>query len=212
MSLKKDNQKKIDKVYMELALNLARENVGLTGPNPSVGCVIVKNNEIISFGQTSFNGRPHAEHNAILSANKSKLKDSTMYVSLEPCTHFGKTDPCTDLIIKSKIKKLFYAHDDIDYRTSKRAEVKLIKGKVKVIKNFLSHKAKKIYKSYFYNKKNNLPYVIGKIACSKDSYIKSVKKYISDDSSLSVAHLLRYRNDGILVTYKTNQIHKLLLI
>ena len=61
MSLKKDNQKKIDKVYMELALNLARENVGLTGPNPSVGCVIVKNNEIISFGQTSFNGRPHAE-------------------------------------------------------------------------------------------------------------------------------------------------------
>tara|TARA_B100002052_G_scaffold292756_1_gene314809 strand:- start:1072 stop:2175 length:1104 start_codon:yes stop_codon:yes gene_type:complete len=204
MSTKKDNQKKIDKVYMELALNLARENVGLTGPNPSVGCVIVKNNEIISFGQTSFNGRPHAEHNAILSANKSKLKDSTMYVSLEPCTHFGKTDPCTDLIIKSKIKKLFYAHDDIDYRTSKRAEIKLIKGQVKVIKNFLSHKAKKIYKSYFYNKKNNLPYVIGKIACSKDLFSTHQGKIITNEYSRSVTHLLRYKNQGILSTSKSS--------
>ena len=74
MSLKKDNQKKRDKVYMQLALNLASERIGLTGPNPSVGCVIVKNNEILSIGQTSYNGRPHAEYNAIKKANKKKNK------------------------------------------------------------------------------------------------------------------------------------------
>ena len=99
MFLKKDNQKNRDKTYMKLALNLASERIGLTGMNPSVGCVIVKDNEIISIGQTSFNGRPHAEYNAILNADKKKVKGSTMYVSLEPCTHFGKTNPCTDIII-----------------------------------------------------------------------------------------------------------------
>ena len=67
---KKDNQKNRDKIYMKLALNLASERIGLTGMNPSVGCVIVKDNEIISIGQTSFNGRPHAEYNAILNADK----------------------------------------------------------------------------------------------------------------------------------------------
>ena len=100
MSLRRDNLREKDKFYMQLALNLASERVGLTGNNPSVGCVIVKNNEIISIGQTSKNGRPHAEFNAIKSADKKKLKNSTMYVSLEPCTHFGKTHPCTDIIIK----------------------------------------------------------------------------------------------------------------
>ena len=203
--LKKDNQKKIDKVYMELALNLARENVGLTGPNPSVGCVIVKNNEIISFGQTSFNGRPHAEYNAILSANKSKLKDSTMYVSLEPCTHFGKTDPCTDLIIKSKIKKLFYAHDDIDYRTSKRAEVKLIKGQVKVIKNFLSHKAKKKFTNHIFTiKKITYHTSLEKLHVQKTFFQLIRSKIITNEYSRSVSHLLRYKNQGILSTSKSS--------
>ena len=107
MSLRKDNHKEKDNFYMNLALKLARDRVGLTGINPSVGCVIVKDNEVISIGQTSLNGRPHAEFNAIKNANKKKLKNSTMYVSLEPCTHYGKTNPCTDLIIKSQIKKLF---------------------------------------------------------------------------------------------------------
>ena len=107
MSTKKHKFTSKDKFYMEIALNLARSRHGLTGSNPSVGCVIVKNDKIISIGQTSFNGRPHAEFNAILNADKNIVKGSTMYVSLEPCTHFGKTNPCTDIIIKSKIKKLF---------------------------------------------------------------------------------------------------------
>ena len=100
MSLRKDNHKKKDNFYMNLALKLARDRVGLTGINPSVGCVIVKDNEVISIGQTSYNGRPHAELNAIRNA-PDQLNGSTMYVTLEPCCHKGKTPPCTNLIIKS---------------------------------------------------------------------------------------------------------------
>ena len=96
---------KFDKRYMHLALCLASQRIGLTGDNPSVGCVIVKNNEIISTGQTGLGGRPHAEISAIKNADKKKIIGSTMYVTLEPCNHYGKTPPCTKFIIKSKIKK-----------------------------------------------------------------------------------------------------------
>ena len=85
---------------MRIALNLARARKGLTGDNPSVGCVITKNDEIISIGQTGYNGTPHAEHNAIINSN-DKLAGSKMYVTLEPCNHYGKTPPCTNSIIKS---------------------------------------------------------------------------------------------------------------
>ena len=75
---------------MEIALDLAKAREGLTGSNPSVGCVIVKNDKIISIGQTSFKGRPHAEYNAIKNCTEN-VKDSTMYVTLEPCNHYGVT-------------------------------------------------------------------------------------------------------------------------
>ena len=113
MSTKKDKFTLKDKFYMEIALDLARSRHGLTGSNPSVGCVIVKNDKIISIGQTSFNGRPHAETNAIKNSFED-LKDSKMYVTLEPCCHHGLTPPCTDLIIKSKISEVIYSVTDID--------------------------------------------------------------------------------------------------
>ena len=100
MSTKKDKFTNQDKNFMKLALNLANARRGLTGDNPSVGCVIVKDNKIISIGQTGYNGRPHAEHNAISNC-LDDLKDSKMYVSLEPCNHYGKTPPCTKNIIKN---------------------------------------------------------------------------------------------------------------
>ena len=115
MSTKKDKFSIKDKFYMELALDLARAREGLTGPNPSVGCVIVKNDELISIGQTSFNGRPHAELNAIKNCINN-LKDSTMYVTLEPCSHYGVTPPCTSAIIKSEIREVIYSKIDIYQR------------------------------------------------------------------------------------------------
>mgnify|MGYP005722901549 FL=1 len=115
MSTKKDKFSSKDKFYMELALDLAKSRHGQTGSNPSVGCVIVKNDKIISIGQTSFNGRPHAEFNAIKNSFE-KLEGSKMYVTLEPCCHHGLTPPCTDAIIKSRISEVIYAVTDIDKR------------------------------------------------------------------------------------------------
>ena len=105
MSSKKSNLNSKDHQYMNLAINLAKDHIGLTGLNPSVGCLIVKNDEIISTGQTGLNGRPHAEYNAIKN-NKRKNHGSTLYVTMEPCTHHGLTPPCTSQILKSKIKKV----------------------------------------------------------------------------------------------------------
>ena len=86
---------------MGLALDQAKRALGNTKENPAVGCVIVKNNNVISAGATSFNGRPHAEKNTI-SCSKNNLRNSYLYTTLEPCSHFGKTPPCTKLIIKTK--------------------------------------------------------------------------------------------------------------
>ena len=113
MSTKKDKFTKKDNKYMSLALNLARARHGLTGENPSVGCVIVKNDEIISIGQTGIGGRPHAEFNAIKNSYEN-LKNTKMYVTLEPCNHYGKTPPCTNIITKNKIAEVIYSIDDID--------------------------------------------------------------------------------------------------
>ena len=87
---------------MKIAINLAKSQKGLTGTNPSVGCVIVKNNEIISFAATEINGRPHAETVA-LNKNIKNNHGSTVYLTLEPCSHYGKTPPCTSALIKSKL-------------------------------------------------------------------------------------------------------------
>ena len=194
---------KLDKRYMQHALYLANQRIGLTGKNPSVGCVIVKNKEIISTGQTGLGGRPHAECVAIKNANKKKLKGSSMYVTLEPCNHYGITPPCTNNIIKSKIKKVYFGIEDPDKRVFGKSEKILQRKKIKVKKNVLFKEIKKLYESYFFLKKNKYPFVTGKIATTNNGYIKTKKKYISNIYSNSFTHLLRYKNHGILVTSKT---------
>ena len=203
MSTRKDKFTKKDSFFMNLAFNLARARSGLTGKNPPVGCVIVKNDEIISIGQTGLNGIPHAEFNAIKSCNKN-LKGSTIYVSLEPCTHYGKTPPCSNLIIKSKIKKVIFSIIDIDKRARGKS-VKLFKSKnILVKKGLLKKKGNKIYKPYIFNKSKNFPFVTGKLAVSKDNFIYSKKKIrITNKYSNKITHLLRYRNDSILISSKT---------
>ena len=101
---------------MRLALLQAEKMLGNTKENPSVGCVITKNNQIISAGSTSINGRPHAEYNAI-NFSKTNLKKSELYSTLEPCSHYGKTPPCTSLIAKKKIKRVFFSINDPDPRS-----------------------------------------------------------------------------------------------
>mgnify|MGYP001162261790 CR=1 FL=1 len=202
MSLKKNNFNTIDKKFMKFAINLAMNQKGLTGLNPSVGCVIVKNNKIISFGQTDINGRPHAEINA-LNKNKKNNKGSNLYLTLEPCTHYGKTPPCTNSIIKSKVKNVYYSVQDLDIRTKNKAKKILKLNNIKVKSGLLKETVKKFYKNYYYVKKKNLPYVIGKLACSSNYYILKNSTHITNEHSRNVSHLLRYQNQAILTSYKT---------
>ena len=189
------------KYYLDLAFKLAETNLGKTKLNPSVGTIVVKNNTVISSGVTSVNGRPHAEYNAL---NKvSNLNGSTLYTTLEPCTHFGLTPPCTNIIIKKKIKKVFYGSDDPDVRTFKKAKNMLKKNKIKT-KLIRSSNYKNFYRSYLFNKKFKLPFISSKIAISKDYYTISKKsKRITNKNSEIITHLLRSKNDCIFSTSKS---------
>lgn len=203
MSTKKDKPTSQDIKYMRLALNLANSRRGLTGENPSVGCVIVKGKKIISIGQTGINGRPHAEFNAITNSFES-LIGSKMYVTLEPCIHYGKTPPCTKKIIKSGINEVFYSIDDVDEKVKGKSLKILRKNNIKVKKGLLKDEVKSLYSSYITNRLNKLPYVTSKIAISKNNLIYSAgNKKITDKVSDKLTHFLRYKNDGIMISSKT---------
>ncbi len=203
MSTKKDKFTLKDKFYMEIALDLAKSRHGLTGSNPSVGCIIVKNDKIISIGQTSFNGRPHAEFNAIKNSFED-LKGAKMYVTLEPCCHHGLTPPCTDSIIKSKISEVIYGVTDIDRRVKNKSFKILKSKKIIVKKGLLKNRVENFYFPYFFNRKKKLPFVTGKIAISKNNIIYSkTQKKITNSYSDQFTHMLRYQNDGLMITYKT---------
>ena len=173
------------KFFLDLAFQIAEKNLGKTGQNPSVGSIVVKNNTVISSGVTSPNGRPHAEYNAL---NKVKnTTGSTLYTSLEPCIHQGKTPPCTDIIIKKKIKNVYFGFEDPDLRTFKKAKKILKKKGIKT----------RLIKSKKYNK----PFITAKIAISKDYFtINKKEKWITNIFSRKVTHLIRSRNEGIIST------------
>ena len=201
MSIKKN--KYIDhSFFMQLALKQASKSLGNTKDNPAVGCVLVKDNCLISAGNTSENGRPHAEHNAIY-FNTKNIKNSHLYVTLEPCSHYGKTPPCVKTIIKNKIKKVFFAINDNDKRSFNKAKKILNSKKISVKRFLLKNEAKNFYKSYFFSMTKNRPYVTGKIAKSKDDYIFSRNRKITNNYSLNASHLLRYTNQGILISANT---------
>ena len=187
--------------FLELAFQLAEKNLGQTGQNPSVGSIVVNNNTVISSGATSVTGRPHAEFNAL---DKIKnAKGATLFTTLEPCAHQGKTAPCTNIIIKKKIKKVYYAFEDPDKRTYKKAKKILIKKGI-IAKLIRSKKYKNFYKSYFINKKFNIPFISAKIAISKDFFTINKKgKWITNIFSRKIVHLIRSKHDGLLSTSKS---------
>ena len=202
MSTKKDKFSKKDRIYMSLALNLAKTHNGITGTNPSVGCIIVKNDNVLSIGKTGIRGRPHAEVKAIKSSDHNVV-GSKMYVTLEPCSHYGKTPPCTNAIIKSKIKKVYYSVEDSDIKSYNKSKKILKSNNIFTKSGLLQKEVKKFYKNYDYVRKNKMPYVTGNLACSSNFYILKNKKNITNNHSRKVSHLLRYQNHAILTSYKT---------
>ena len=195
--------------YLDLAYQLAEKNLGKTGLNPSVGAIVVKNDSVISSGITSPKGRPHAEFNALY-----RIKNcfgATLYTSLEPCVHYGKTPPCTSIISKKKIKKVYFGSYDPDIRSFKKAK-SILKKKGIEAKKINSNNYKNFYKSYFINKKLNIPFISAKIALSNDFFsINKKKKWITNEISRKTVHLLRSRYDCILSTSKTINLDNSLL-
>ena len=188
---------------MNLALLQAKKNLGNTHDNPSVGCVITKNNKVISAACTSMNGRPHAEFNAIKKI-RGKYKNCNLYVTLEPCSHYGKTPPCTNLILKRNFNKVFFSINDPDDRSYNKC-VKILKNKnIIVNKGIISNKINKFYRSYIKYKKSLFPFITCKLAVSKDFFtINNKERWITNEFSRGRVHLMRSNHDCVICSSKT---------
>jgi diaminohydroxyphosphoribosylaminopyrimidine deaminase/5-amino-6-(5-phosphoribosylamino)uracil reductase len=190
--------------YMQIAFNLAKRHNGLTGSNPSVGCVIVKDQKLISFGITDIMGRPHAEQVA-LSKNKD-CKGADLFVTLEPCNHHGKTSPCTESIIQNQIKRVFIGIHDADHRVNGQGVKALEKAGIEVFCNIMSSEIHEFYNPYLSAKTFKRPFVTAKIVCSLDGKIATKtgdSKWISSPKVRLFTNYLRHKYDGILIGGET---------
>lgn len=195
----------MDEYYMGLAINLARKGIGKVNPNPMVGAVIVKDNEIVGTGYHEKYGGKHAEINAIENS-RERLNGSTMYVNLEPCSHFGKTPPCVDKIIESKINKVVIASVDPNPLVQGKGVKKLRDAGIEVKVGVLDEENKKLNEVFLKYIKNKKPFVVIKVAMSLDGKIATAtgqSKWISCDESRRYVHKLRSEVMGILVGINT---------
>lgn len=194
-----------DQDYMALAINLARATEGQTSPNPQVGAVLVKDGRIIGMGAHLKTGEPHAEVHAITMAG-DKAKDATLYVTLEPCSHFGKTPPCSDLVIESGIKKVFVASVDPNPLVGGAGVKKMLEAGLDVQVGLMEEEAKALNKVFFHYISTGLPYVTLKSATSLDGKIATVtgeSKWITGEEARKDVHRFRHSHDAILVGVNT---------
>jgi len=206
--------------YIKIATYVLKQIVGKTFPNPPVVSILVESNnlykvnKIVSFGITSFSGRPHAEYNAINNFNFKKNKKYTLYSTLEPCCHEGRGESCVSKIIDSKfINRVVFASIDPDRRVNGKGKKKLIENNIYVSSGYLSSEIDEIYKGYFLNKKLKRPRVFLKLATSLDGHIaiKNKKTKITNEKSNTFSHLLRSKMDAILVGSNTVKVDNCLL-
>jgi diaminohydroxyphosphoribosylaminopyrimidine deaminase/5-amino-6-(5-phosphoribosylamino)uracil reductase len=197
---------KDDKFFMNLALSLAKRNIGKTGSNPSVGCVIVSNNnEILSTGVTGIGGSPHAEYNALKKIKKGNRK-LILYTTLEPCSHIGKNPSCVKGIVDARVSKVIIALKDKNPLVNGKGIKALKKHKIDVVLGVLEKEALPIYSSFFYHMKTGKPNINLKIASSADgkTALKNGKsKWITNQLSRNYGHRLRSLHDGIMVGINT---------
>lgn len=201
---------KIHQKYIKRCITLAKNGLGNTYPNPLVGCVIVYNDRIIGEGWHQKAGEPHAEVNAINSVkNKELLSKSTIYVSLEPCSHFGKTPPCADLIIENNIPNVVIGSLDSNEKVSGRGVKKLIEAGRNVTIGVLEDECKELNKRFFTFHEKKRPYIILKWAESSDGFISPIHKltkapvWISNEFSRQITHKWRSEEQAILVGTQT---------
>lgn len=195
---------------MRRCLELAKNGLGTTYPNPMVGSVIVCDGKIIGEGWHKKSGEPHAEVNAVNSVkDKSLLKRATIYVSLEPCSHFGKTPPCCDLIIANKIPNVVVGTVDSNVKVAGNGIKKLIEAGAKVTVGILETECKELNKRFFTFHEKKRPYVILKWAETQDGFIAPLTKleqkpvWITNKFSRQLVHKWRSEEQAILVGTNT---------
>lgn len=196
----------LQKILMQRCLELAVKGAGYVSPNPMVGCVIVKNGKVIAEGYHKQFGSSHAEVNAVNSAKGINLKGSTLYVNLEPCSHYGKTPPCTDEIIKNKISEVVIGTKDPNRLVAGKGIKKLKKHGIEVTVGVLEDECRKTNKFYFKYINTGLPYITLKAAQTLDGKIADLNgksKWISSIESRKLVHELRSTYDAVLVGKNT---------
>lgn len=201
---------KIHEKYINRCIEIAKNGLGTTRPNPMVGCVIVRNDQVIGEGFTSPYGGPHAEVNAINSVkDEYLLRESTLYVTLEPCSHFGKTPPCSDLIIDKGIPQVVIGTIDTHSKVAGKGIEKLMRAGCDVVVGVLEKECQEHHKRFFtfHNKKR--PYIILKWAQSADGFLSPSEKdekkpvWITNSYSRQLVHKWRTEEHAILVGYNT---------
>jgi diaminohydroxyphosphoribosylaminopyrimidine deaminase / 5-amino-6-(5-phosphoribosylamino)uracil reductase len=205
----------VDIFYMKRCLELALNGQGSVAPNPMVGAVIVHNNRIIGEGYHIKYGEAHAEINAINSVkDKSLLKESTLYLSLEPCSHYGKTPPCTDRIIESGIPRIVVATKDVNPKVSGRGIENLRKEGRKVDVGVLEKEAVEQNRRFFTYHEKKRPFIILKWAHTLDGFIDTIRKpndpiapvWITNEMARSLVH--RWRSEEQTIMIGTNTVEK----
>lgn len=201
---------KIHEKYIKRCIEIAKNGLGTTAPNPMVGCVIVHNDRIIGEGFTSPYGGNHAEINALDSiADKSLLKESILYVTLEPCCHFGKTPPCADAILKHEIPIVVIGTMDTHSKVSGKGIEKLKEAGCEVIVEILEDECKAHHKRFFTFHNKQRPYIILKWAETADGFIAPKTKneqkpiWITNELSRQLVHKWRAEEQAILVGTNT---------
>ncbi len=194
-----------DQTYMEHALRLGRRNRGATAENPSVGCVVVARAgngfRLAGQGWTQQGGRPHAETMALLQAG-TRARGATVYVTLEPCAHHGKTPPCTNALIKAGVARVVAAIRDPDVRVAGKGFAHLEQAGIKVDLGVAAREARLDLAGFLSRNERKRPYVTLKLAVSSDGKIAEgpgLTTAITGEAALARGHLLRAQSDAILV-------------
>ena len=189
------------------ALELAELGRGAVSPNPMVGCVIVQDNKIVGEGWHKQYGGPHAEVNAINSVKDATLlEQAELFVSLEPCAHYGKTPPCADLIIQYPLKKVWIANMDPNPQVNGKGKTKILQQGIDVVSGLLEEEGRELNKRFFTFQEKKRPYIILKWAETSDGFIARENfdsKWISNVISRRITHKWRAEEDAIMVGKNT---------
>lgn len=200
-----DLQQVNDVFYMKLALDMARSAAGQTGINPAVGCVIVKNGRIIGMGAHLKRGEAHAEIHALQMAG-AEAEGSTVYVTLEPCSHYGRTPPCSDRLVREKVARVVVASLDPNPLVAGSGLERLRQAGIRVDTGCMEQEARELNEGFNHYIVTRLPFVTLKTASTLDGKIASRtgdSKWISGEASREYVHTLRHRNQAIMVGVDT---------